>query len=293
MIELKQPLIITYDRIKEVSTQVQERIAELNLENLIVSDETVSAVKKTKAELNKEFKEFEDIRKVLKNEALKPYNDFEEKYKEFVAKHYNEADDILKRKIGHFEVQLKKDKENEVKAYFTEVCQSKGIDFIPISKLGLKITLSASLKSLKEQINIFIEARKRELDTLNSIPESDGYKNAVLFEYKKTLDMSSSHRLVQERQKALKEAQARAEAKRLEEAKKQEVNNQEPKTDSPKPLTAPVVEEKEEQKFNLQFEVRGTKEQLKALKQFIIDNHDQNRLCIKSLSTVFRNVYCY
>lgn len=268
IIILKQEPIISYDKIESVGQEVAERISDLNLENQIVTEDSISAVKKTRAELNKEFEVFEKQRKLIKEAVHAPYSEFEDKYKKFIAKHYNAADDTLKRKISNFEDQLKSDKENEVNEYFTELCQSKGIDFINISKLGLKITLSASLKSLKDQVNAFVEARAKDLETLENIPKSDEFKNEVLFEYKKSLDMPSALRLVQERHKATKEAEFKKQAE--VEAKAQERT---PVTEPQKtePLQAPKVEAPEI--YETTFKVQGTKEQLKALKHFIIDNN--------------------
>lgn len=267
IITLEQAPIISYAKMEQVGKEVEARIAELNLNNLIVTDETVSAVKKTRAELNKDFEVFEKQRKFIKEAVNAPYKEFEEKYKVFVAKHYNEADSTLKEKISHFETKLKKDKEVRLREYFSELSLSNDIDFIPFERLYLDITLIASEKSLKEKINTFISGIKKDLDTLNSIPESDDFKQDTLIEYKKNLDLSKSLREIQDRYKAKAEAQAKAEA----EAKKQA---EEKPIEPPKPeiLQAPKVEEKPKL-LETRFKVRGTLEQLKALKQFIINNN--------------------
>lgn len=272
IIVLKQEPIISYNKIEEVGQEVQKRISDLNIENLIATEDTIQAVKGTRTDLNKEFSAFEEQRKLIKKAVEAPYKEFEDKYKKFIATHYNNADSVLKDKISRFENDLKQDKENRIKAYFQELTQSKEIDFVPFSKLGLNITLSASEKSLRASIDTFIAGIEKDLNTLKSIPKDDDFKMDTLFEYKKSLDMSQALRITQEREKAKEEAQKKAEQER----EKAEAKQQETASPQPEILQAPRVETtKEEELFTTSFRLKGTKEQLVALKQFIINNNIQ------------------
>lgn len=269
LITLQQEPVIIYEKIKSVGEEVQKRISDLNLENQLVTEDTIKAVKGIRTDLNKEFAAFEEQRKFIKNAVTKPYQEFEEKYKEFIATHYNNADNTLKNKISDFENQLKEDKAERLKSYFTELCQSLQIDFLTFEQVKLNVTLSASEKSLKETITAFVEGVKKDLDLLKSIPESDEFKAEVLHDYKKSLDMANALRITQERKKAKEE-----ELKRIEAEKEALANRVEtPVTEAPKEiLQAPMVEETPKL-VETQFRVRGTIEQLKALKQFIIENN--------------------
>ena len=279
IITLKQEPIIAYQKIESVGAEIQKRIEELNLENQVITEDSLSSAKTTRADLNKEFKVFEEQRKFIKNAIEAPYKEFEEKYKDFIAKHYNNADNLLKTKINAFEERLKKDKENRIKAYFEELAQVKNIDFIPFERLNLNITRSTSDKKLKEDVNVFLENVEKDLNLLQSIPMSEEFKADALFDYKKTLNMSQSIRLAQEREKAKQEELKRQEALRLQE---QERREKEPIKEEPKVeiLQAPKVEqvetpkvEKIEPLFEAAFKVKGTKQQLKALKEYIISNN--------------------
>lgn len=274
IITLQQLPIITFEKIKEVSEQVQKRIADLDLENQIITEQTVKSVKDTRAELNKEFKKFEEQRKYIKEQIAKPYQEFEEQYKTFIAKHYNETDETLKNKIYAFEIKLKTDKENEVKDYFNELCQSKNINFIAFSRLGLNVTISSSLKSLKEQVKSFLEGVEKDIDLAKNIPESETYRNEVLFEYKKSLDINNALRLVAERDKARQETQKQAIIKQEQQQKQEATQENTPPQQTPitQPLKAPVVEQVEEI-YQMTFTVKGTIDQLKALKQFLVNNN--------------------
>ena len=149
------------------------------------------------------------------------------------------------------------------------MCQSLQIDFLTFEQVKLNVTLSASEKSLKETITAFVEGVNKDLDLLKSIPESDEFKAEVLHDYKKSLDMANALRITQERKKAKEE-----ELKRIEAEKEALANRVEtPVIEAPKEiLQAPMVEETPKL-VETQFRVRGTIEQLKALKQFIIENN--------------------
>lgn len=267
LITLQQEPVIIYEKIKSVGEEVQKRISDLNLENQLVTEDTIKAVKGIRTDLNKEFAAFEEQRKFIKNAVTKPYQEFEEKYKEFIATHYNNADNTLKNKISDFENKLKEDKAERLKSYFTELCQSLQIDFLTFEQVKLNVTLSASEKSLKETITAFVEGVNKDLDLLKSIPESDEFKAEVLHDYKKSLDMANALRITQERKKAKEE-----ELKRIEEQKIDVVKNATTAEPQKEVLQAPKVEETPKL-VETQFRVRGTIEQLKALKQFIIENN--------------------
>lgn len=267
LITLQQEPVIIYEKIKSVGVEVQKRISDLNLENQLVTEDTIKAVKGIRTDLNKEFAAFEEQRKFIKNAVTKPYQEFEEKYKEFIATHYNNADNTLKNKILVFENQLKEDKAERLKSYFTELSQSLQIDFLTFEQVKLNITLSASEKSLKETITAFVEGVNKDLDLLKSILESDEFKAEVLHDYKKSLDMANALRKTQERKKAKEE-----ELKRIEEQKIDVAKNATTAEPQKEVLQAPKVEETPKL-VETQFRVRGTIEQLKALKQFIIENN--------------------
>lgn len=285
IILLKQEPIIEYSLLAEVGEAIRSRIADLNLDGQVVTDQTVKSVKDMRAELNKEFAEFEKQRKFIKEAVSKPYQEFEAKYKEFVAKHYNEADDTLKGKIFSFENTLRLEKEKELQGYFAELCSAKNIDFVPFGLMHLNITLSASMKSLKTQILEFVSKVEQDIELAKTVSDSQEFNDKVMYEYRRSLDINTAINTVKEREQALIAAKERAEAeaKRKAEAEEQaqlqaekEVTEQATEAE---PLKAPMVEEQQPtntgtaEEFEMTFTVKGTFEQLKALKQFILDNN--------------------
>ena len=164
IIELKQAPIITYDKIKEVGEKVQEKIAALELDKQVITEQTKQSAKNTRADLGKEFKAFEKQRKFIKESVLAPYNEFEANYKNFIAQHYQNADKILKEKIDFFEDQLKKEKSERVKAFFYELCQAEKIDFLVYEGLKLNVTLSTTESQLRKQVEEFITRVVNDVD---------------------------------------------------------------------------------------------------------------------------------
>ena len=282
IILLKQEPIIEYSLLAKVGEAIRTRITALNLDGQVVTDQTVKSVKDMRAELNKEFAEFEKQRKFIKEAVSKPYQEFEAKYKEFVAKHYNEADDTLKGKIFSFENTLRLEREKELQGYFVELCSAKNIDFVPFGLMHLNITLSASMKSLKTQILEFVSKVEQDIELAKMVSDSQEFNDKVMYEYRRSLDINTAINTVKEREQALIAAKERAEAeaKRKAEAEEQaRLQAEKEATEQAEPLKAPMVEEQQPantgtaEEFEMTFTVKGTFEQLKALKQFIVDNN--------------------
>lgn len=235
--------------------------------SLVCNEETLKIVKVARADLNKEFKQFEDKRKEVKSAVMKPYEDFETVYKDCISDTYKSADSELKAKISSVENGIKAEKEQEVKEYFDEYLASKEIDFVNYENAGINVTLSASKKSLKEQAKAYID---RICDDLNLI-ETQEHKAEILVEYKRTLNVSQAITTVSARIKAIED-----EKKRQEEAerRKAEFENQREETKvtltppTTEPITAPTVEV-EEPELTLRFKVTATKSKLRELKAFL------------------------
>jgi len=249
---------------------IEEKLKALKLEievktefakNLVCNEESVKIVKLKRAELNTEFKELEEQRKAVKNKILKPYEDFEKVYKECVSEAYGTADKDLKTKIDDVEGKLKQEKSDDVESYFNEYLASQGIDFIDYKKANVNVTLTASLKALKEQCKAFID---KTVDDLSLIDTQD-YKDEILLEYKQNLNVSFSISTVLNRKKALEEQKQR-EIERAEQKAAEKVV--EVAVEKVVELSAPTVEKKVEI-FELNFKVKGNIEQLKALKSFL------------------------
>lgn len=266
LIEVKQ-LPVIEEQLRSVSTVIDERVK--NATSLVCTEESVKTIKEIRAELNKDYKEFESKRKLVKEQVLKPYNDFENVYKECISDKFRNADIILKGKIDNVENELKAKKEKEIKDYFEEYKEANNIDFITYEQARINVTLSASMKSLKEQAKQFID---KIVDDLKLI-ETQEHKTEILVEYKQTLNVSQAITSVTNRFKAIEEEKKRQEQKvvHIEMNENHEITKEsyeQLENIFNKPLEQPK-EEIQEDILTLRFTVRGTRTKLKALKEFL------------------------
>lgn len=265
IIAVKQlPIIV--EQLHEVKAEVTAKVEQAL--SLVCTEDTVKDVKKVRSDLNKELKDYEERRKAVKKAIMTPYEQFEAVYKDCISDTYKKADTELKGKIDSVENELKEQKKAEVKGYFDEYLTATGIDFVTFENANINVTLSASMKSLKEQAKAFVD---KIVDDLTLI-DTQEHKDEILYEYKQSLNVSNAITTVANRYKAIEEAKAREEERKArEQAEAEAAAKVESVVEAVTPPTvepiAPPVEE--EKTYTLNFTVRGTMPQLKALKEFL------------------------
>jgi hypothetical protein len=210
IIAVKQlPIIV--EQLHEVKAEVTAKVEQAL--SLVCAEDTVKDVKKVRSELNKELKDYEERRKAVKTAIMKPYNDFEEIYKDCISDTYKKADTELKGKIDSVENELKEKKRKEVWYYFEELCEANSLDFITFENANINVTLSASMKSLKDQAKNFVF---KVVDDLNLI-DTQEHKDEIMYEYKQSLNVSNAITTVANRYKAIEKAKAREEERKARE----------------------------------------------------------------------------
>lgn len=264
------PVIKTY--LENLSVEIKEKV-DKSL-SLVCTEDTVKDVKKVRAELNKEFQELEAQRKEIKSAIMDKYNEFEVIYKARVANLYNEADSSLKEKITNVEYQLKKEKEEEIREFFEEHCKARNLDgWFCYEMITLNVTLSASMKSLKEKIIAILDEVAKAIQLI----KMEEFADEIMLEYKNSLDFGNSKMKVVERHKQLELMKQREEElarKKAEEEKVieavEEVIEEE--------ITAPELVEdevEEQQMMVVAFQVTATVEQIRELKQWLKERNIQ------------------
>ena len=262
IIVIKQ-LPIIEQQLQAIKTEVTAKVEKAL--SLVCTEDTVKEVKAVRAELNKDFKEFEDRRKEVKKAVLSPYEQFENVYKDCITNVFKKADTELKGKIDSVENELKEQKTAEVKAYFDEYLQSKRIDFVTFEKANINVTLSSSMKSLKEQAKAFIDRICEDLHLI----DTQEHKDEILYEYKHSLNVSGAITTVVNRYKAIEEAKAKEEERKAREQATAEATAKVDNVLTPptvEPIAPPVVEEPI---LTLMFTVKATRSKLKELKEFL------------------------
>ena len=256
--------------------EVKGYVEELNnyYKSVTFTEETLKQAKEEKAKVNKFKTEVADYRKKITAEYNKPIKVFEDTAKE-TEKLLSETYNTINQQVAGFEEEQKRQKEQEIREYFEEYKTANDIDFVNYEQAQINVTLTASVKSLKEQAKVFID---RIMDDLKLI-ETQEYKEEILVEYKQNLNVSKSIQEVANRHKLLEEEKKKQEElknKQLEEAKRQadiSIKEQELATKNALDnfvIEAPKVVEQEEI-LTLSFKVRGTRNKLKELKRFLIE----------------------
>lgn len=254
LIVLEQlPIIKTY--LEELSKEIQVKVDKAN--KLVCTEETVKDVKQVRADLNKEFKELEEQRKQVKQAIMSKYDEFEDIYKDNVSNLYKQADEELKYKITNVENELKLQKENELREFAEEYINAN--DLQPILKFedfNLNITLSASMKSLKEQIVNMVGKVTNDMQLIRA----EEFGNEIIVEYKKSLDYVTSKMTVLKRHE---EIQKMAEQEKEIQLK---IDDHTEIVESVEEIIAPV---EIEERIKVAFTIEATKTQIKKLKVWL------------------------
>lgn len=246
-------------KLQIISDEIDKKVEyALSLE---CNDESVKIVKQERANLNKIKEELESKRKEVKSAVLQPYEDFEKVYNDLVKNKLSNADTTLKEEIDNIETTKKKEKEDNLREFFKEYANLNHlIGLISFEDLGLNITLSASEKSLKEQIKIFCEKIANDLKAM----ETDEDKEEIFLEYKNNgFVYAKAKYTVANKKKMLEDFKSKI-AQNGEEIKQDEIVVQNVET-----MVSIPIEIEEEEKFEVAFKVKITKTQAKELKEYL------------------------
>lgn len=278
VITLRQ-LPIIEEHLQLVKEKIEARTNQVA--QMAVTEETRADAKKMRTELRKEFDDMETQRKRVKADIMAPYEHFETLYKEYVSEPYKKADAVLDGQIKELERGIVERKTAEIKDYFAELCKANNLDWLKYEQLNLKVGLSTTVSGVKTAMTatvLQIAADAAELSQNADAAE-------LLVEYQKSLNMAlalstvrARHEQIElqkqqeaERRAALEQQQAAEEKvqQAIEEAQQdaappvEEVSAPEEETTIEAPIAAQDV-------YEVKFTVRGTIEQLKKLKQFIL-----------------------
>lgn len=263
LIVVKQ-LPVIEERLKSISEEIDKKI--VFADSLVCSEETVKQVKAIRAELNKESSALEDQRKAVKTAVMEPYNQFEAVYKQYVSDKYLAADKRLKQRIDDVEGEIKRQKYEEVKTYFDEYRLRLGVDFVNMDTWNPNVTLTATLKKLKEEAKAYIDRIAGDL----ALIETQEHKTEILVEYRRSLNVSQAITAVTERHKAMEAERARRVEMEARKAAEAEVVAK-VEAAAPAPLEPPKAVQEDDPVLTLAFRVTGTKSKLRELKKFLDD----------------------
>lgn len=276
LISLKQ-LPVIEERMRVVKDEITAKVNEAL--SLACTEETVVAIKKTRASLRAEYADLERAKKDVKAAILAPYEQFEKVYKECAGDLYVMADAELKRKIDEVESGLKAQKRDKVHAYYDELRMVLNIpaDLAPFDNSPIKITLSASDKSLREAAATYLHGISEAIQLIDTEGE---LRDEIMYEYRRTLNASAAIRTVKERHARMEQLARERESRAAVEQQAAEAQQKVEAVISSAPaehvpLYPPVQEVAEAsmlpKTYSVGFKVRGSLEQLRALKGFLND----------------------
>ena len=275
-VEVTQKPIISYKMLEAISINVGEKIKSLNIESLEPTDDNLSLIKRTRADLTKDFNDLENQRKMVKEIIMKDYNLFEDDYKKLISSLFKNADDQLKNLASTVDDKILSVKIDGIKEYFNE---ENTFEFINFDDLGLKIIKSKSDKSIKTEIDEYLANIKMSISTIETLPN----KERVLAKFQMSRDLNRSisetnieiqreeqikaqneerERQAEERRLMLEESQRIAKAQFREDITQSQFIEEHQQVLTPQLIT------EEEPVFKCTFSVLATKAQLKQCKEF-------------------------
>lgn len=252
-----------FSQLEMIGKYIDEQVKDIDI--LECNEDNKNEIKSRRTEINNTLKLLDDKRKEIKNTLLEPYEIFNEKYEKECKEKLLSASEILKSKIDSIEEQQKNEKKEELELFAKEHFTFNNIeDVVNFNDIGLNITLSASMKSLKEQVLKFCEKISNDIKLI----ELEEHKEEILLEYKNNLDLTKSKLNVLTRHKQLEEIRKKEEEKQLmfdEEDKIVEVVEEVIEEE----ITAPVEIIEDEELLTVTFTITDTKENIIKLREFM------------------------
>lgn len=224
---------------------------------LPVTLETVKAIKDIRADMRREFFALDARRKEIKEIATAPVKRFEDTFKECIKDPFDTADAELKAKIDMVENGLRDKKRMKIEKHYLDRLAEHGLDFPAFAMTGIRTGISDKEEDLMKQAEDFADRIQDDVETLKELPHAD----ELMVEYKTSLDVGRSIRVVNARHKAMEEVRQRMD---IEPAAA-------PAIPEPLPAVPRVsIRTQQEKLVTRLIEVTGTDKQLETLTDFLV-----------------------
>jgi len=271
VLECSQPAVINQN-LMDVGANVL-RITR-RLEELPRERGSLSEVKAIRAQLNKDIASWETQRKLARAAALVQYEQANQVYQDVVAGPLKRAEGLCKDFVECVEGEAKQKCEAFLREYFRELCQAKGIYWLPFERLGIKVTLAMADQKEPKKAMEMIRQKVNQVDQdLRVITGMENYAD-ILAEYEKTLDLSSAISNVNYRKQAAQIMQGN----KAEWDKVQQENHKTMQHLSTKaPEAVQVIQQEQEKRFQVTFAVTATMPMLRGLKAFLAGHNYEDQ----------------
>lgn len=265
--------------------ELKQEIAETvqSYEASVYTDNMIKQAKADRARLRKFVEALEAKRREIKKKYLEPYEEFERQEKELTAI-VQKAIDNIDGQVKAFEERQRAEKTEKIREFYEENIHDIG-KYLPFERVFQPEYANASttMKSVKEEITALIQRVDEGLAILNEVdsPYVGDMKSVFLQTYDIGAALAEKNRLeVAERKRQEYEAERQRqkverEAREKEEAQKViNAGRKEPDALPPEESKSESASEADP-KYNVDFRVWATKEQLERLKLFLIENRIQ------------------
>lgn len=265
---------------EELKAAIAEKVKDYK--TIAYTEDSLKDMKADQADLNKLKKAFEDERKRVKKICMEPYTKFEQQVKEITAL-IDEPIGLIDSQIREIDERRKAAKREEIEELFASIGFQS---FVKLDMIWDEKWLNATvtLPKIEEQMKSRMYQIGTDVVTISKLPE---FKFEAMEVYRKTLDMNQAiqegQRLadIQKRKLEVERMEAERKAREAEEVAKQQVaaeqkeklaEEKETASGSVPEEEAVSIPEEEEPVFQLDFRVWGTREQIMALREYMLKN---------------------
>ena len=265
---------------EELKAAIAEKVKDYK--TIAYTEDSLKDMKADRADLNKLKKAFEDERKRVKKICMEPYTKFEQQVKEITAL-IDEPIGLIDSQIKELDERRKAAKREEIEELFTSIGFQS---FVKLDMIWDEKWLNATvtLPKIEEQMKSRMYQIGTDVVTISKLPE---FKFEAMEVYRKTLDMNQAiqegQRLadIQKRKLEAERMEAERKAREAEEAAKQQTAAEQKEEPAAEKETASgsvpeeeavSIPEEEEPVFQLDFRVWGTREQIMALREYMLKN---------------------
>jgi hypothetical protein len=198
---------------EEIEERLDKKLAEYK--GAVFTEETKDIAKAELASLRKFKKEFEDARKNVKKEWMKPYDDFEQKMKILTGK-IDQPIHLIDSQVKDFEKKRKEEKRLRIKEIYADLIGDMK-EYLSLEKIYDPKWENATTteKSIKEAINKAVDKVKTDVDVICGMRSESVWK--ALEKYKDTLNLQECIQYINKYEEQKAEI-----LRREEERKKQE-----------------------------------------------------------------------
>lgn len=259
---------------EELKAAIAEKVKDYK--TIAYTEDSLKDMKADLADLNKLKKAFEDERKRVKKICMEPYTKFEQQVKEITAL-IDEPIGLIDSQIREIDERRKAAKREEIEELFASIGFQS---FVKLDMIWDEKWLNATvtLPKIEEQMKSRMYQIGTDVVTISKLPE---FKFEAMEVYRKTLDMNQAiqegQRLadIQKRKLEAERMEAERKAREAEEAaeqKEEPAAEKEAASGSVPEEEAVSIPEEEEPVFQLDFRVWGTREQIMALREYMLKN---------------------